>query len=341
MTSPVLSRIGSTARSAAADARGAVAAALGSPTDAWTAADVPDQTGRTVLVTGGNAGLGLQVALGAARAGARVLLSARDAGRGELARARVAATATGPAPEVVPLDLADPASVRAAAADVAGRTDRLDVLVANAGLMMPPLTRTDAGLELQFATNVLGHYALTGLVLPQLLAAGQPRVVAVSSIAANGARVVLSDLQYQRRSYSAYGAYAQSKLAELLFVRELQRRADDAGRGLVAVAAHPGLSATGLFAGTALGKRAPRLAKVATRTIGTVGQDDAAGALPLLYAATVPGVRAGDFIGPSGPGEVRGAPTRVSMPAAASDEATAAALWLAAEDLSGVVYDWS
>lgn len=373
---PALDRLLTTAGGAVADVRGtvsdvrgAVAGALGRPQQPWGAADVPDQTGRTVLVTGANSGLGLQVSLTLARAGARVLMTARDAGRGEIARARVAATAVGPAPEVVALDLADPDSVRSAAADVIRRTDRLDTLVANAGVMMTPLTRTGEGLELQFATNHLGHFSLTGLLLPLLLAAdagnstrdpsaepdpattptpvgsvtptgAHPRVVVVSSVAARGGRVQLSDLQFERRSYTPFGAYAQSKLADLLFARELQRRADDAGARLLVAAAHPGLSATSLYSNSGLGRIAA-VGAVATRAIGLVGQDDADGALPLLYAATMPDVRPGEYFGPSSVGQFRGSPTRVPAPAAAADDATAAALWLASEDLSGVRYAWS
>ena len=349
-TSSLLTRARSAATGALSDVRGSVGTVLGRPPGRWTAADVPDQTGRTVLVTGGNSGLGLQTALTLARAGARVLLTSRDRDRGELARARVAATATGPAPELVPLDLADLASVRAAAREVAGRTDHLDVLVANAGVMMTPLTRTVDGFELQLATNHLGHFALTGLVLPLLLATSptagsvtptgaHPRVVVVSSLAHASGRVVLSDLQFDRRPYSPFGAYSQSKLANLLFARELQHRADDAGRRLLVTAAHPGLSATSLYANSSLGRNA-RVGSVVTGLMGVVGQDDVEGALPQLYAATMDAVRPGEYFGPSGIREVRGSPTQVPVSPAATDDATAAALWLASEDLTGVVPSW-
>lgn len=369
MATPVLSRVLSAATDVREAVAGAVAGAVGRGGRPWTAADVPDQTGRTALVTGANSGLGLQVSLALARAGARVVMTARDDDRGENARARVAATATGPAPELVHLDLADPDSVAAAAREITDRLDRLEVVVANAGVMMTPLRRTAGGLELQFATNHLGHFALTGLLLPLLLAVdpvgaaaepagdphagtaptpvgsvtptgAHPRVVVVSSLAARAGRLVLADLQYDRRPYTPFGAYAQSKLADLLFTRELQRRADDAGRRLLAAAAHPGLSATSLYSNSGL-SRIPGVGTVATRAIGLVGQDDADGARPLLYAATMPDVRPGEYFGPSSLGEVRGTPDRVPAPSAAGDDATAAALWLASEDLSGVVYDWA
>ncbi len=385
-TSSLLTRARSAAGGALAGVRGSVGTVMGRPPGRWTAADVPDQSGRTVLVTGANAGLGLQTALSVARAGARVLMTSRDPDRGELARARVAATATGPAPELVLLDLTDLASVRAAAHDVAGRTDHLDVLVANAGVMMTPLTRTVDGFELQLGTNHLGHFALTGLLLPLLLATSpagttgpevgepdvvaasgepdvvaasgepdpglaptpvgsvtptgaHPRVVVVSSLAHASGRVVLSDLQFDRRPYSPFAAYAQSKLANLLFVRELQHRADEAGRRLLVAAAHPGLSATGLYASSVLGRNA-RVGAAVTGLMGAIGQDDVEGALPQLYAATMGAVRPGEYFGPSGIRELRGSPTQVPASPGATDDATAAALWLASEDLTGVVVHW-
>lgn len=366
--SSLLTRVLTAAGEAYSTARGSVDTALGRPPGGWTAADVPSQAGRTVVVTGANSGLGLQTALVLARAGARVLLTARDPGRGEIARARVAATATGPAPELVLLDLADLSSVRAAAADVAARADHVDLLVANAGVMMTPLTRTVDGFELQFATNHLGHFALAGLLLPRLLATSpadtagpqpgepepgssptptgsvtptgaHPRVVVVSSVAHRRARVTLSDLQFDRRPYNPFAAYGQSKLANLLFARELQHRADGAGRRLLVAAAHPGLSATPLYANSALG-RVPAVGSVATRVVGLLGQDDADGSLPQLYAATMPGVRPGEYFGPSGIAEFGGSPGPAQASPAATDDATAAALWSASEDLTGVTYDW-
>lgn len=350
----------STARAALTAARSVLGAAVGHPAEPWTAADMPNQSGRTALVTGANSGLGLQASLALGRAGARVLMTARDPRKGELARARVAAVATGPAPELVLLDLADLPSVRHAAEDVAARAGSLDLLIANAGVMMTPKRRTEQGFELQLATNHLGHFALLGRVLPLLLASGQtdptpagptptgsvtptgafPRVVVVSSVAARAGRVMLADLQYDRRAYHPFGAYAQSKLANLLFARELQQRADAAGRRLLVAAAHPGLSHTGLYPNSVLGSSAV-LAKATGAVVGALGQDDVAGVLPLLYAATMPGVRPGEYLGPSGIAGFTGAPTPVSSPPAASDDATAAALWLASEDLTDVDYVWT
>lgn len=329
-------------------------ALLGRPAGAFTAADIPDQTGRTVLVTGATSGLGLRSAQLLARAGARVLLTAREPGRGEVAFRRVAATASGPVPELVALDLADLASVAAAAADVAARVDRLDLVLANAGVMATPRGRTVDGFETQIGTNHLGHFALVGRLLPLLrtdrgpvplsgsvpLSPGStPRVVVVTSPAHRVGRVVVADLDGEDRRYSPWGAYAQSKLANLLFVRELQHRADEHGRPLLAVAAHPGFASTGLVASSKVGSGPLRpLARSVTEVLA---QSPQAGVLPQLYAATMPDVRPLEVFGPAGPGQWFGAPVRVPVAPAAHDDATAAALWIVSEQLTGVTYEWS
>ena len=296
----------------------------------WTAADVPDQTGRTALVTGANSGLGLHTSLALARKGARVLMACRDTGRGQAALDRVRAEVPAAAVELVQLDLASLASVRAAAEDVAGRVSALDLLVDNAGVMAIPRSVTADGFERQLGTNHLGHFALTGQVLPLLLAAPAPRVVVVSSTAHRMGRITFEDLQSER-SYARWRAYGQSKLANLLFARELQRRA--ASTPLLVAAAHPGYAATHLQSGQG------SFLLEAFMKVGNalVAQSDADGALPSLYAATMPDVRPGDYWGPAF-AELRGAPTRVGRSAAARDDAVARRLWEVSESLTGVSY---
>jgi NAD(P)-dependent dehydrogenase (short-subunit alcohol dehydrogenase family) len=305
---------------------------------------MPDQTGRTVVVTGANSGLGLASAEALARRGAAVVLACRDAGRAEAARATLAAAATGPAPTVVSLDLADLASVRKAADEIGGRSGRVDVLMNNAGLMAPPLQRTAEGFEMQFGTNHLGHFALTGLLLPALLRADRPRVVTTSSLMHRRADNRWDDPNAELRPYERWPAYARSKLANLLFMRELGRRAREAGCDLVSAAAHPGYAATHLPRHTARvtgGWLVSRVAGAMVAVGGTVvAQSAAAGALPQLYAATMPEVTSGDYFGPRGPFEVRGAPAPARLSRSARDDDVARRLWTLSEELTGVTYAW-
>ena len=296
----------------------------------WTAADVPDQRGRTALVTGANSGLGLHTSIALAARGARVLMACRDAGRAQAALRRVRTEAPGADVELVSLDLASLASIEEAAADVTARTPALDLLVDNAGVMAPPRTTTADGFELQLGINHLGHFALTGRLLPLLLAAAAPRVVVVSSGAHRMGRIDFDDLQSER-SYSRWGAYGQSKLANLLFVRELDRRA--AATPLLAAAAHPGYAATNLQSGQG------SFLLEAFMRVGNaiVAQSDAAGAWPSLYAATMPDVRRGDYWGPA-LAEVRGTPKRVGRARTAQDDVVARRLWEESERLTGVSY---
>jgi NAD(P)-dependent dehydrogenase (short-subunit alcohol dehydrogenase family) len=306
----------------------------------WTTDDIPDQSGRTVLVTGANSGLGLRTAEALAGKGARVLMGCRDAARGQAAQTHVAATAKGPAPELLPLDLAALASVHEAAREVAATVDQLDVLVNNAGVMAMPLRRTVDGFELQFATNHLGHFALTGLLLPVLLRAMAPRVVTVSSNMHRIGRNDWSDPNWEHHRYLKWQAYGQSKLANLLFTRELALRAREAGSSLLAVAAHPGNSATHLLpAGTdASGRRV--VGQMMHWGNRLIAQPDSAGALPQLYAATVPDVIPGEYFGPDRFFELRGHPTRVGSSMAARDDDSARRLWELSEDMTGVTYAW-
>lgn len=294
----------------------------------WTAADAPDQTGRTALVTGANSGLGLQTTLALARKGARVLMACRDAARGQAALRRIEAEIPEARVELVALDLAALSSVEAAAARVQERAAALDLLVDNAGVMATPRRVTADGFEMQLGTNHLGHFALTGRLLPLLLAASAPRVVVVSSGVHRIGAMHFDDLQSER-SYSRWGAYGQSKLANLLFARELGRRYP----ALYVAAAHPGYAATHLQNGHG----SSMLAGVMKIGNAILAQSDEAGALPSIYAATMPDVRTGDYWGP-GRFELRGAPKRVKRSAAASDDAAARRLWEESERLTRVVY---
>jgi NAD(P)-dependent dehydrogenase (short-subunit alcohol dehydrogenase family) len=300
----------------------------------WTDAQIPDQSGRTAVVTGANSGIGFQAARRLAQHGARVVLAVRDADRGEAAAERIAMDGGAPRPEVRRLDLADLASVRAFAE---GFGEPLDVLVNNAGVMALPRRTTADGFEMQLGTNHLGHFALTGLLLDRLLERPGARVVTVSSGAHRMGRVRFDNLQGERH-YQRWLAYGQSKLANLLFAAELQRRATAAGLDLLSVAAHPG------YASTNLQVRGAQMDGSALKEHGAVllnrlvGQSDDMGALPTLYAATSPDVRGGGYFGPDGPFESRGHPRPVGRSGAARDPETARRLWEVSEDLTGVRY---
>lgn len=283
--------------------------------------DLPDQHGRTVVVTGASSGIGRSAARALAAAGARVVLAVRSADRGRAA----AATMPGDT-EVRVVDLADLASVRAFAA---GWEGPLDVLVNNAGVMMVPLGRTSDGFEQQIGTNHLGAFALTLLLLPHVT----DRVVAVSSAAHRAGRVDLADLNWERRRYRRVAAYGQSKLANLLFTLELQRRLTAAGSGVRALAAHPGWASTGLQ--TRSENRAAVLAGRAANAVFAQSADD--GALPTLFAVSqdLPG---GSYAGPGGVGELRGAPTLVGRSRDASDTSLAKRLWTLSEELTGTTW---
>jgi len=287
---------------------------------AWTAADLPVMTGRTVVVTGANSGIGAVTARELARAGARVVLAVRDPARG----AAAAATMPGDT-EVRRLDLADLSSVRAFAA---GWDGAIDVLVNNAGVMAVPERRTADDFELQIGTNHLGPFALTNLLLGQIT----DRVVTVASLAHLGARIDMEDLNSEH-GYDRWRAYGRSKLANLLFTLELQRRLDAAGSSVSAHAAHPGWAATNLQGQTT--RRVERLAMAVGNRL--IAQSAAMGALPTLYAATLP-VPGGSYTGPGGLKELRGHPAAASRSAAASDMRAAGQLWELSEQLTGVSF---
>lgn len=300
----------------------------------WTADDIPDLTSTRAVVTGANSGLGLQTTLELARHGAEVTMACRNRERGEAALTQLREE-LGPdaAVELRLLDLADLDSVRAFAD---GWDQPLDLLVNNAGIMAVPYGLTADGFERQLGTNHLGPFALTGLLLPALREASAGRVITVSSQGHRMGHIAFDDLQSQQ-SYQRWLAYGQSKLANLLFTRELTRRLSRAGATASAAAAHPGGADTNLIAG-ATGGHGLR-ADVSRGLSRLVGQSAAAGALPSLYAATMPDVVPGDYFGPSGPGEIRGAPTRVGMSARARDAVVGQRLWDVSEELTGVAYD--
>lgn len=302
----------------------------------WTASDIPDQTGRTAVVTGANSGLGFVTARELARRGAQVVLACRDAGRGKDAEERIRAEAPGADVRVAHLDLADLASVRAFADGFKG--DRLDLLINNAGVMALPYRRTADGFEMQFGVNHLGHFALTGLLLPKLLAAGAgARVVTVSSFMHMLGTVDPADLSMQR-GYRRWAAYARSKSANLLFTHELARRLRTTGAPLVAAAAHPGYASTNLQ--TAAAKMEGRRGTERFMEIGNrfFAQPPERGALPTLYAATAPDVRQDDYFGPPLQGLRPGAPTRAARAKWTLSDKAARQLWAASEQLTGVRY---
>jgi NAD(P)-dependent dehydrogenase (short-subunit alcohol dehydrogenase family) len=299
-----------------------------------TIADIPSQAGHSAVVTG-TGGLGYETALALARAGATVILAGRNAEKGGVSVALIRAQVPEATIRFSVLDLASLASVAAFAERMAAEQSDLDLLVNNAGVMMPPQRETTAdGFELQFGTNYLGHFALTGRLLPLLMAAPAPRVVAVSSIAHRRAAIQFEDPQWQR-AYRPWPSYGQSKLAMLIFALELQRRSDAGGWGLMSLAAHPGFARTDLIAnGVGLGA----VSRMAMRLVQPlVSQSAADGARPLLFAATAPGAAGGGYYGPSGFQELKGpvAPARI-MPQAANREA-AARLWALSEQLTGVL----
>jgi NAD(P)-dependent dehydrogenase (short-subunit alcohol dehydrogenase family) len=310
----------------------------------WSEHDIPDQSGRTVLITGANSGIGLRAAQVLAEHGARVLLACRSADRGATAVRTVTDAVPSAKAELVLLDLADLRSVRAAAEQIRALTgDGLDILVNNAGVMMTPKRTTTDGFELQIGTNHLGHAALTWLLMPALRSRPGARVVTLSSPAARTGKVDVDDLNFEHRRYLPTAAYGQAKLANLLFALELDRRARKAGLDLVSVASHPGYTATSLMANTAGSRAAGPLAsliKFADELGGRfVAQGIPAGTLPTLYAATSPDVRGGDYWGPDGMFEVRGLPGRATIPRLASDTELAARLWDRTAELTNVAPD--
>ncbi|MDQ6607215.1 MAG: oxidoreductase [Actinomycetota bacterium] len=302
----------------------------------WTAADIPDLTGRVAVVTGANSGLGAITARELARRGATVIAACRNTEKGERAAAEIRAAAPAASVSVSALDLSDLASVRDFADRTAAEHERLDLLINNAGVMAPPRRTTKDGFESQFGTNHLGHFALTGLLLGRLLAAPDPRVVTLSSGAHRIGKITFDNLQ-REQGYNNWTAYGQSKLANLVFAFELQKRATAAGSPLRSMAAHPGYAATNLqFAGPS------RFYEKALMVVGNkvIAQSAEMGALPTLYAATVTDLPGGSFVGPDGIGEQRGYPRVVGASGRAYDEETWRRLWEVSEELTGVRFEF-
>jgi len=303
-------------------------------TDKWTVDRIPDQTGRTAVVTGANSGLGLVTARELARKGANVVLACRNLEKGESARGDCGAQAPDAEVELEELDLASLDSVREFAERFRSGHQGLDLLINNAGVMATPRRSTADGFELQFGTNHLGHFALTGLLIGEMEGREDARVVTLSSGAHRIGRIAFDNLGGDRR-YFRWRAYGQSKLANLLFALELDRRLRAAGSTIKSLSAHPGYAATNLqFAG-------PPAVDAAVMKLGNaiIAQNDEMGALPTLYAATEPGLEGGTFCGPDGFLEQRGHPRPVAPSGAARDQDVARRLWEVSEEMTGVSFD--
>ncbi|MGA5538141.1 SDR family NAD(P)-dependent oxidoreductase [Mycolicibacterium nivoides] len=296
----------------------------------WTTANIPNQTGRTAIVTGANTGLGLETAKALAAKGAHVVLAVRNLDKGAAAVEWISRSVPNADLELQRLDLGSLKSVREAADEIRAGHDTIDLLINNAGVMTPPKETTEDGFELQFGTNHLGHFALTGLLLDRLLPVAGSRIVTVSSIGHRFSRGIrFDDLQWER-SYNRLQAYGQSKLANLLFTYELQRRL--IGQHTAALAAHPGGS------DTELARHLPRAAQRAVPLLRPLFQEAAMGALPTLRAATDPGALGGQYYGPDGLGEQKGHPKLVTSNERSYDIELQRRLWAVSEELTGVTY---
>jgi len=300
----------------------------------WTEKNVPDESGRVAIVTGSNTGLGYDTARVLAARGASVVMAVRDTAKGDAAAARIRQLSPGAVVAVHKLDLGSLASVRTAGAELAAAYPRIDLLINNAGVMYPPKQTTADGFELQFGTNHLGHFALTGLLLGNLLNVDGSRVVVVSSIAHNiRAKIDFADLQWETRRYERVASYGQSKLANLMFAYDLQRRLAAAKAKTIAVGAHPGVAATELVRHVP-GASLPGVNWLSGRLLNT----SELGALPTLRAATDPAVQGGQYYGPDGFRELRGYPELVTSSAQSHDTAIQERLWSVSEELTGVTY---
>jgi hypothetical protein len=299
---------------------------------------MPDLAGKTIVVTGANSGLGFEAARAFAGKGADLVLACRNPEKGRAARERILASHPRAVVEVAILDLASLASIRSFAESLTAKRPRLDVLCNNAGVMALPRTETADGFEMQIGTNHLGHFALTGLLLPKLLATAGSRIVSQSSGAHRFGRIDFEDLHGKRR-YGKWTAYGQSKLANLLFAYELQRRIDGKRAEAASLACHPGYSATELqFAGPRM-EGSSLMEQVMSLGNRLLAQSAEMGALPMLYAATSSEARGGDYVGPDGLGELWGYPKKVDSNSASRDAGAAARLWKLSEEATGVRYD--
>jgi NAD(P)-dependent dehydrogenase (short-subunit alcohol dehydrogenase family) len=295
----------------------------------WTSENIPDQSGRVAIVTGANSGIGYETARALAHKGATVIMACRSVEKGQVAAQKIQDEDPQGTVAVMALDLADLSSVRDFAEGFKREFQRLNLLINNAGVMMlPDYTKTADGFEMQFGTNHLGHFALTGLLLETISRTPGARVVMVSSTAERFGRMNFDNLNAEQ-SYDKQAAYGQSKLANLLFTAELQRRFEAAGLDTITIAAHPGWTTTNLQRHTRLRLLNPIFA-----------QGPEMGALPTLYAATSPDVRGGDYFGPGGFMQMRGYPTKVKPTDRSKDEADAKKLWEVSEELTGITFNW-
>ena len=301
----------------------------------WTTKDIPSQAGKLAIVTGANSGIGYHTALELARAGAHVILACRNPLKAEEAKARIVAAVPQAAVEVAQVDMADLDSIRAFAEGFVASGRKLDLLINNAGVMgFPQRTPTAQGFEGQFGTNHLGHFALTGELMPALLKTPHSRVVTVASIAHKGGRMRFEDPNWEK-AYDPRKAYQQSKLANLMFGLELDRRLKRANADVASIIAHPGVAITSIVSngmGTGL------QAKIANVAIQLFAQSDARGAWPTLYAATSPDAKSGHYYGPDGVAEIKGLPIEVQPKPHALDPVAAARLWHISEQMTGVEY---
>lgn len=293
----------------------------------WTESNIPDQSGRLAIVTGSNSGIGFEAARMLAEKGAKVVLACRNKDKGNAAKARIEARNPAGSVSVMSLDLASLASVRNFADTFKADQGGLDLLVNNAGVMIPPYGKTEDGFELQFGTNHLGHFALTARLLELLRRGNDARVVCVASAAHNLGNLNFDDLQWEQRKYKPWSAYGDSKLANLYFTYELSRRLKDAGVPVRVTAAHPGYTATNL-------QRHSLLARIGN----AVAMKTAKGALPTVRAATDPDANSGDYFGPDGLGEIWGYPKKVDSNALSKDTGKAKRLWEISETLTGETF---
>ena len=294
----------------------------------WTAESIPDQAGRVAIVTGANSGIGYETARALAKKGATVIMACRNQGKGEAAAQQIRGEKPKGAVEMMRLDLGDLDSVRAFADEFKGHYDRLDLLINNAGIMHPPFGKTKQDFETQFGVNHLGHFALTGLLLDLIRSTPHARIVTVSSAAHRFGRIDFDNLNAEK-GYRSNAAYGQSKLANLLFTYELQRKLQAAGSDTIAVAAHPGWTATNLQQNSGVVRFFNRF----------FAQTPYMGALPTLRAATAPDVQGGEYYGPGKRMEMVGYPVKVGSNGRSHDTAVAAELWAVSEEMTGVQYD--
>lgn len=299
----------------------------------WSTSDIPDLSGKVTVVTGGNSGLGYESVAALAAAGATVVMASRNADRAAAAIEEIHRSAPQAEIEAMILDLSSLESIRAFSSALASRFERIDILMNNAGVMALPRTETADGFEMQLGVNHLGHFALTGLLFPNLTSAEGSRVVTVTSLAAEPGRMNFADLM-STDSYSRWGAYRQSKLANMLFGRELHRRLSRSDRAITSVLAHPGVSSTNLAAGM----RGGPLGRISKVMFDIVGSSQTDGALSQLRAAVDPTAAGDDYYGPNGKRQMRGAPVRVPFPKSGQNEKAASKLWDVSTELTGVEY---